>query len=228
MDPFDNTQKIALVPDPPKDRQVLPWGKGRIPALPEASSPPSQLGSLSWTAMQMFGGEDEMMDMLVSAIQSQGAGADEKWVRLCQLWGAWGEEWEKGRLRRKPTLNDLAEYTGLETAMLVRFLAANVQALYGAIGQVKASMAAPLVVRAAIEAAMDPEYGGKDRELVLKIAGILQQGPGTVVNVQQNNQTVVGQAALKAPLKQFEALDEEIDLEVREGMILDGEVVDVQ
>ena len=73
-------------------------------------------------------------------------------------------------------------------------------------------------------AAREPETGGKDREMLLKIAGVLQDKGGVNVNVNQQVGVKVGKDELLAPLRQFSGVAEEIDNEVRN--VVDAEIVE--
>lgn len=113
---------------------------------------------------------------------------------------------------------------GVQASELLSFIGQGVQEVQKGIAVMKASLKAPEVIDWAVAAAQDPENGTKDRQMLLTIAGVLQDKGGVNVNVNQQVGVKIGKEELLAPLRQFQNVAEQIDNSVRE--VVDGEIVE--
>lgn len=200
--------------------QLVPRGlTGKLPAIALEAPPPETPGSVAWVAEAVFGGQRQFEDMLTSIVVGQGAKGDPKWRQLVSL---------VIKLRETSgdyNLNQLCQTLEIPGKDLLQFVGAGVQEVQKVMATVKASLAAPQVIDSAILASMDPEKGKGDREMLLKIAGVIEpSGPGVSINMQQNVGIKVGKEELLAPLRQFQGVAEEIDNSVR-GDVIEGEIV---
>ena len=191
---------------------------GVLPAIVLDAPPPETPGSVAWVAEAVFGGQRQFEDMLQSIVVGQGAQGDYRWRELMSV---------ILRLRDSGTdynLNQLCSTLGLSASELLSFVGQGVQEVQKGIAAMKASLKAPEVIDWALVAAMDPENGTKDRQMLLTIAGVLQDKGGVNVNVNQQVGVKIGKEELLAPLRQFNGVATEIDSALRD--VVDGEIVD--
>ena len=191
---------------------------GVLPAIVLEASPPETPGSVAWVAEAVFGGQRQFEDMLQSIVIGQGAQGDHRWRELMSV---------ILRFRDSGTdynLNQLCSTLGLSGSELLAFVGQGVQEVQKGIAVMKASLKAPEVIDWALMAAQDPESGTKDRQMLLTIAGVLQDKGGVNVNVNQQVAMKVGKEELLAPLRQFNGAATEIDSALRD--VVDGEIVD--
>ena len=191
---------------------------GVLPAIVLDAPPPETPGSVAWVAEAVFGGQRQFEDMLQSIVVGQGAQGDHRWRELMSV---------ILRLRDSGTdynLNQLCSTLGLSASELLSFVGQGVQEVQKGIAAMKASLKAPEVIDWALVAAQDPENGTKDRQMLLTIAGVLQDKGGVNVNVNQQVAMKVGKEELLAPLRQFSGVATEIDSALRD--VVDGEVID--
>ena len=178
---------------------------GVLPAIVLDAPPPETPGSVAWVAEAVFGGQRQFEDMLQSIVVGQGAQGDHRWRELMSV---------ILRLRDSGTdynLNQLCSTLGLSASELLSFVGQGVQEVQKGIAAMKASLKAPEVIDWALVAAQDPENGTKDRQMLLTIAGVLQDKGGVNVNVNQQVAMKVGKEELLAPLRQFNGVATEID-----------------
>jgi len=191
---------------------------GVLPAIVLDAPPPDTPGSVAWVAQAVFGGQRQFEDMLQAIVVGQGASGEHKWRELVSV---------ILRLRDsgKPyNLNQLCLTLNLSASELLAFVGQGVQDVQKGIAMMKASLAAPDVIDYSLAAAMDPMAGSKDREMLLKIAGVLQDKGGVNVNVNQQVGIKVGKDELLAPLRQFSGVATEIDSALRDNVV-DGELL---
>lgn len=191
---------------------------GVLPAIVLEAPPPETPGSVAWVAEAVFGGQRQFEDMLQAIVVGQGAQGDHRWRELMSV---------ILRLRDSGTdynLNQLCLTLGLSASELLSFVGQGVQEVQKGIAAMKASLKAPEVIDWALMAAQDPENGTKDRQMLLTIAGVLQDKGGVNVNVNQQVGVKVGKEELLAPLRQFNGVTTEIDSALRDAV--DGEVVE--
>lgn len=224
MDPETTIIETSLV-DEPSDGQdqekslYLVRQNGRIYSpVPVTSGPskdapsPDTTGSVSWFATQLFGGSEEMVSMLESIL---GRESDPRWLAFCATWRQWRLDHQAGRLDSEPTLNQVAHRLKLNARELIAYVSSSIIELNKLMALTKASMYSEQVLDTSRIAALDPTNGFRDRELILKLAGVLQMEKGVQVNVnQQVGVRVDGQGA--APLKQFVETHNAIDENIRE------------
>ena len=191
---------------------------GVLPAIVLDAPPPETPGSVAWVAEAVFGGQRQFEDMLQSIVVGQGAQGDHRWRELMSV---------ILRLRDSGTdynLNQLCSTLGLSASELLSFVGQGVQEVQKGIAAMKASLKAPEVIDWALMAAQDPENGTKDRQMLLTIAGVLQDKGGVNVNVNQQVGVKVGKEELLAPLRQFNGVATEIDSALRD--VVDAEIVE--
>jgi hypothetical protein len=203
------------------NEQLIPRGlPGKLPALVLEAPPPETPGSVAWVAEAVFGGQRQFEDMLTSIVVGQGAKGDPKWRHLVSVILKLREVGEIYNL------NQLCMTLNITSQSLLEFIGTGVRTIQSHIATMKASLAAPDVINSALMASQDWEKGGKDREMLLKIAGVIEpSGSGVSVNVNQQVSMKVGKEELLAPLRQFQGVAEAIDNSVR-GEAIDGEIVD--
>lgn len=191
---------------------------GVLPAIVLDAPPPETPGSVAWVAEAVFGGQRQFEDMLQSIVVGQGAQGDHRWRELMSV---------ILRLRDSGTdynLNQLCSTLGLSASELLSFVGQGVQEVQKGIAAMKASLKAPEVIDWALMAAQDPENGTKDRQMLLTIAGVLQDKGGVNVNVNQQVGVKIGKEELLAPLRQFNGVATEIDSALRD--VVDAEIVE--
>lgn len=191
-----------------------------LPAIQLDAPPPETPGSVAWVAEAVFGGQRQFEDMLQSIVVGQGAAGDHRWRQLVS---------SLIRYREAGTnynLNQVCLALGIPTGELLAFVGSGVREVQNALVGMQASLAASEVIQYSLMASRDVEYGFKDRQMILEIAGAKAgSGGGVNVNVQQNVAVKVGKEDLIAPLRQFKGVAEEIDNTVR-GEVVDGELID--
>jgi hypothetical protein len=201
------------------DGSLLARGqRGGVPDLPARAPSAQQPGSVHWAAMLIFGTAERFVQTLESIVAGQGQLAEADWQRACVLYREWQRRYRLGIIKREPTLNDVAYVLKLDTETFFGRISIAMQGLFSKVAALKAIAAAPELVDLTLDAARDLEKGGKDRELALRIAGVIADKPGLAVNVgvQVNNQiTNKG----PAPLAQFRETVEELDSAVRDAAI---------
>lgn len=191
---------------------------GVLPAIVLEAPPPETPGSVAWVAEAVFGGQRQFEDTLQSIVVGQGAQGDYRWRDLVSV---------ILRLRQSGSeynLNQLCLTLGLSASELLAFVGQGVQEVQKGIAVMKASLKAPDVIDWALQAAQDPDGGTKDRQMLLTIAGVLQDKGGVNVNVNQQVGVKIGKEDLLAPLRQFNGVATEIDSVLRD--VVDGEIVD--
>ena len=191
---------------------------GHLPTISLDAPPPETPGSVAWAAEAIFGGQRQFEDMLQTIVVGQGSKGEHRWRDLVSV---------ILRLRESGqsyNLNQLCVTLDIPASDLMALVGSGVKDMQVAMAQMKASLVAPEVIDWAMVAAREPETGGKDREMLLKIAGVLQDKGGVNVNVQQNVGVKIGKDELLAPLRQFSGVAEEIDNSVREAV--EGEIVE--
>lgn len=201
--------------------QLVPRGlTGKLPALVLEAPPSETPGSVAWVAEAVFGGQRQFEDMLTSIVVGQGAKGDLKWRHLVSVILKLRDSGELYNL------NQLCVSMDLATESLLSFVGSGLGEIQKHISVMKAKLAAPEVIEYAQLAMRDLEKGRGDREMLLKIAGVIEpSGPGVSINMQQNVGIKVGKEELLAPLRQFQGVAEEIDNSVR-GDVIEGEIIE--
>jgi len=197
--------------------QAIARRPGVLPTIILDAPPPETPGSVAWVAESLFGGQRQFEDMLQTIVVGQGSRGEHKWRDLVSV---------ILRLRESGqpyNLNQLCVTLDIPANDLLALVGTGVRETQTAMASMKASLVAPKVIDWAMEAAAEPE-GGKDREMLLKIAGVLQDKGGVNVNVNQQVAVKVGKEELLAPLRQFSGVAEEIDNEVRN--VVDAEIIE--
>lgn len=214
--PRDERGKILL-------RGPLAQQLKNLPVIPK-----EQIGGLDWTFQNMFGSVEKGIRLVESLVVGQGSRADKDWAMFLL---AYQSEKERAAAHGEgvPSLNSIAAALDLKVSDLVGKMVEGVTQLNLALAKVQVASAMPALVDSAIQSAMTLE-GGKDREMLFKVGGLIQDQKGGVnVSVSQNVGVSVKQQAeaLKNPLRQFRDDMAEIDRAVRDGSVVDGEVVEM-
>lgn len=202
----------------PESEALTPRWNGQLPSVPLLTLEPSTPGSVAWTAEVAFGGKAEFVKMLQLMVVGGGRTVEQRWrdaVSLQLRWDREGTEWN---------LNQLCAALDIGHGEMLAFVGQGVTAMNRHLAGLKAAQAAPDVIESAIMASRDMEKGGKDREMLLKIAGVIEpSGPGVVIN-NSNQVAVVNKEQLRTPLLKFREVQAEIDGAVR-GEVVEGEIV---
>lgn len=187
--------------------------------------PASQIGGVDWTFTQMFGSVKEGIKMVEALVAGQGSKADQRWVNLLLAYKNKQEEaLELGR--EAPSLNSICHLLDIPFGEFLSTITEGIKALSVALGKQRVAGAMLEVIDSSIAASRTLE-GTKDREMLLKMGGMLEDGKAGV-NVSVNQQVGVQIKAedLKAPLRQFKPEIEELDNIAREGgSVVEGEIV---
>lgn len=216
------TKEISSIIDYPIDKNghLVTRRSGLTRMKPKLDAPPAgQPGSVDWTMVNLFGSRSEAINMIESLVAGQGENADEKWIRFILLYRQWEIQFKNEELDDPPTLNQVCHALNFDAGIFLQELQMGLQSLMANLARSKASMAVPDIMEAAIRRAKLDEADIKERELPLRIAGIIDQGGG--VNVQINNQQNTAilnkgdKDRQRAPLLQFSEIVEAIDDEVR-------------
>jgi hypothetical protein len=195
--------------------------RGQITRLkPKLDAPPaSQPGSVDWTLNMIFGSSHRALQMIESLVAGQGDNADERWVQFILVYKKWQIEFDRGDLDKSPTFNQVCHTLNLPTEQFLRDLQMGVQNVMTKVAHLKASLAVPEVMDMVIERAKAEDADVKERELHLKIAGVIDEKGGVNVNINNSNQVAVlnkgEKDKMKTPLLQFSQTVTEIDDEVR-------------
>jgi hypothetical protein len=175
--------------------------------------PPDQPGSVDFNANLVFGSRDKAFQMIESLVAGQGDNADEKWVQFILVY----KQWQLEGLH--PTLNEVCHSLNFDSGKFWGELQVGVQSLMGKVAHLKAAMAVPEVMDRVVEKAKGEEADVKERELALRIAGVIDERGGVNVQINNTNQMAVmtkgEKDMLKTPLRQFSSTLTEIDEEVR-------------
>lgn len=203
------------------DEKLVPRGNGRLPVLQVALAPDTP-GSVEWTANSVFGGRLEFKKLLQQLVVSAGSEGDQRWRDLVSLDIRLTEAGES------PDLNQLCATAGVDGRELLAFVGKGVQQMYAGLARLKAVLHAPQIVDLARLAAEDLEKGRGDREMLLKIAGVIEPSGGITIN---NTANAVAQASVKEelrnPFRRFRDVASEVDEAVRAADdVVDGEVID--
>lgn len=199
--------------------------RGRRSLQPSAKAPaPDAPGSLDWTARQVYGSSEALEGLM----ETLARGGNEFWRRFLLQLKQWELDYSRGKLPDPPTLNQVAYGLKLSTVALMERLTADTTALYSQIGKQKAALASLSALDSTIMASRDLEKGFKDRELLLKLGGTLQDDRGPLVAIQNNQTTnlVAAQPVLSQFSEQAAELDAKLRLEARRphADIVEGEI----
>ncbi len=188
--------------------------------------PAEQVGGVDWTFNAMFGGGEDGVKIVESLVVGQGPGANQAWTTFLLAYTHQKELAEREN-RPAPSLNAILAAIDVPAGVLLDSIVSSVRQLNARIAQIKISQAADIVREAALMAAMDPEKGFKDREMLLKSAGVIESGggPGVQVNVNQQVAVKVNNEDLKTPLRQFRTEIKDID-DITRGNVVEGEIID--
>ncbi len=179
-------------------------------------------GSVDWVLSQALGPKEAALGWLEGLVRKTDVFevpigrmvlAAKAWVDAKQPWN-----WNKA-----------AVVAGVTSEQVMAELAKGMRQLGQMTAMVKMARELPKVAEAAVESAQIlGKEGFSDREMILRMMGLIESKPGVSVNVQQNNITKVD--GLKGgglePLKQFSEGAEEIDRGFREGQVIEGEIVE--
>lgn len=175
--------------------------------------PPGQPGSVDWTMTHLFGSPESAIQMIESLVAGQGGNADDKWLRFILLY----RKWELEGLH--PTLNQVCHSLDFEASVFLRELQGGIQQMMKGVATLKAALAVPEVMDMVVERAKKEEADVKERELALRIGGVLDERGGVNVQINNTQQSVIlnkgDKDRQKAPLLQFRDTVEAIDDEVR-------------
>ena len=191
---------------------------GYLPAISLDAPPPETPGSVAWAAEAIFGGQRQFEDMLQTIVVGQGSKGEHRWRDLVSV---------ILRLRESGqsyNLNQLCVTLDIPASDLMALVGEGVRETQASLARTKASLLSQEIIDWAHAAAREPEAGFKDREMLLRIGGVLPDKGGVSVNVNQQVGVKIGKDELLAPLRQFSGVAEEIDNSVRE--IVEGEVVE--
>jgi hypothetical protein len=195
--------------------------KAHLPQIPA-----SQVGGVDWTFTNMFGSVEEGVRMVESLVAGQGAKAEQKWILFLLAYRNKQEE-ALALGREAPSLNSICALLEIEAPEFLGTIVQGIKRLSVALGQVKVAQAIGEVIESSLEAARDPEKGSKDREMLLKMGGMLEDKAGVSVSVNQQVGIQFKGEDLKAPLRQFKKEIEELDNIARDSEnVVEGELVD--
>lgn len=188
--------------------------------------PADQPGGVDWAFGAMFGGIEQGVALVESLVAGQGDKADRRWVSFLLGYRSKCEENEAAGLPA-PSLNSIVHAMQIPANEFLATVTGSLRTLNVTLGQVRIAQSLPLVVEAAVAAALDPERGGKDREILMKIAGLIEssQNPGIQVNVNQQVAVRATAEDLKTPLRRFRREVEDLD-DIARGTVVEGEIVD--
>ena len=190
---------------------------GYLPAISLDAPPPETPGSVAWAAEAIFGGQRQFEDMLQTIVVGQGSKGEHRWRDLVSV---------ILRLRESGqsyNLNQLCVTLDIPASDLMALVSEGVGETQASLARTKASLLSQEIIDWAHAAAREPEAGFKDREMLLRIGGVLPDKGGVSVNVNQQVGVKIGKDELLAPLRQFSGVAEEIDNSVRE--VIDGEII---
>jgi hypothetical protein len=175
--------------------------------------PPGQPGSVDWTMNMMFRSASQAFQMIESLVAGQGDNADERWVQFILTFKKWQLE------GLNPTFNEVCHALNFSAEEFIRDLQIGIQSVMGKMAHIKAALAVPEVMDKVVERAKADDADIKERELHLRIAGVIDEKGGVNVNINNTNQVAVmnkgEKERMKTPLLQFKPTMTEIDDEVR-------------
>lgn len=180
--------------------------------------PPGQIGSVDWTMSHIFGDREKAVEIIESLVAGQGENADEKWLRFVILYRKWELQHKKGDIPEPPTLNQVCHALNFDARDFLGELQVGMKNLFTKVGAIKATMAIPAIVQKVVDVAESDEGDTKDRELALRLAGMIEDknGLNVQINNQQNNIMLKSdKEKMKSPLLQFSDTVIDIDNEVR-------------
>jgi len=218
----DTEQSISEILDYPINSEgALVTRRGGLSRMkPRLNAPPpGQIGSVDWTMAHLFGSTDKAIELIESLVAGQGENASEKWVRFLLLYKQWEIQYKKGDLDSAPTLNQVCHSLDFDARDFIGELQVGIKSLFTKVGAIKATMAIPAIVDKVIDVAESDEGDTKDRELALRLAGMIDDKSGVNVQINNSNQVAVmnkgDKDRMKSPLLQFSETVEIIDEEVR-------------
>lgn len=203
-----------------KDGTLVTRRSGLARMKPKLSAPPpNQVGSVDWWAIQMFQSRQRAIDMIESLVAGQGDNADEKWLRVVLLYKQWEIQHKRGEIPEPPTLNQVCHSLNFDAGTFQTELQNGVMNVMQNAARGMAIMASTEIMEKVIERAKSDNADIRERELPLKIAGVIDE-KGNSVNVQINNQQnnimlKSEKEKMKTPLLQFSDTIIDIDNEVR-------------
>lgn len=220
--PQDEITNISSIIDYPLDAEgKLVTRRSDISRMkPRLNAPPaSQIGSVDWTMNHLFGDTEKAVQIIESLVAGQGENADEKWVRFILLYRGWQIKNNQGELDQAPTLNQVCYSLNFDARDFISELQMGMRALFTKIGSLKATLEIPSIVDKVIEVAKSDEGDKGDRELALKLAGMIDDKSGINLQINNTNQVAVlskgEKDKMKTPLLQFSETVIDIDNEVR-------------
>lgn len=231
----EETELIGEILDYPLDSEgnLVTRRSGLAKMKPRLNAPPAtQPGSVDWSMTHLFGSRQKAIEMIESLVAGQGENADEKWVRVVLLYKQWQIQFSKGEIDEPPTLNQVCHSLNFDASTFLRELQQGVVNMMKSMGQFKMAMASPQILDNLKDKAANPDADVKTIELALKVGGIVENGPGTAIQINNNNTnqnaTVLksDREKLKSPLLQFHGTVSEIDQEVRKEH--DGDRPDIR
>src|SRR5262245_13798865 len=169
--------------------------------------PPGQIGSVDWTMAHLFGSREKALEIIESLVAGQGDNADEKWVRFLLLYKQWEIQFNRGELIERPNFNQVCHSLNFDAGQFIGELQNGMKYLFTKLGALKATLAIPAIVDKVVEVAESDEGDVKDRELALKLAGMIDDKSGVNVQINNSNQVAVlnkgEKDRMKSPLLQF-------------------------
>jgi hypothetical protein len=218
---MDHGETISEILDYPVNSEgALVTRRGDLTRMkPKLNAPPpSQIGSVDWTMAHLFGDREKAVEIIESLVAGQGENADEKWLRFVILYRKWELQHKKGILPDPPTLNQVCHSLNFDARDFLGEFQMGIKSLFTKVGAIKATMAIPAIVQKVIDVAESDEGDRGDRELALKLAGMIEDknGLSVQINNQQNNIMLKSdKEKMKTPLLQFSDTVIDIDNEVR-------------
>ena len=152
---------------------------GYLPAISLDAPPPETPGSVAWAAEAIFGGQRQFEDMLQTIVVGQGSKGEHRWRDLVSV---------ILRLRESGqsyNLNQLCVTLDIPASDLMALVGEGVRETQASLARTKASLLSQEIIDWAHAAAREPEAGFKDREMLLRIGGVLPDKGGVSVNVNQ-------------------------------------------
>jgi hypothetical protein len=186
--------------------------------------PAEQIGGLDWTLKNMFGSLGEGIRTIEALVVGQGSKADPRWPAFLLAYRRKCEDaLDKGE--QEPSMNSVAALLDISVPEFLGSITKAIQQLSLNLSQIKVAQNLPTIVDASIEAAKDLEKGGKDREMLMKVGGLINEQKGVNVSVNQQVGVSIKKEDLAAPLRQFSKEIKDLD-EIAREEIVEGEVVD--
>lgn len=201
--------------------RILDSGMTGVLTPSKRALPADAVGSLDWQMIRLFGSREQALDMLEAFLYDRES--DPLIYQFCAVYRQWEKDYQEGKLDEAPNLNQVAFRLKLDTNTVFDLVTEGTKRLAGRMSTVRASQLSPQIIEAAGQFALNPD-GYKDRELILKVSGVIQDQKGIALNVNQQVGVKV-ETNIKIPegvSQRFVEVSKEIDDKVREDLRTNG------